>query len=62
MILSNFAVKKPVATVMFYLAISVLSFVALGKLAIDMLPEITFPTLTVTTYYEGAGPEEVERL
>ncbi|OGS43083.1 MAG: hypothetical protein A2539_09345 [Elusimicrobia bacterium RIFOXYD2_FULL_34_15] len=58
--LVEFSVKKPVATIVFYIAIFVLSIVALSKLAIDLLPEITMPALTVTTVYSGAGPEEVE--
>ncbi|MBW2001728.1 MAG: efflux RND transporter permease subunit, partial [Deltaproteobacteria bacterium] len=29
---------------------------------IDILPDITYPSITVVTNYEGAGPQEVERL
>lgn len=45
---------------MFYMALFVLSVVAFSKLAIDLLPDITMPALTITTSYQGAAPEEVE--
>ena len=61
MTLPEFSVKKPVATVMFYIAIFVLSIVALSRLALDMFPEITLPAIAVITQYQGAGPEEVEQ-
>lgn len=43
----------------------VLSFVVLGffswqRLVVDMLPEVDFPYVTITTIYPGAGPAEVE--
>lgn len=58
--LPEFSVKRPVAMIMFYMALFVLSVVAFSKLAIDLLPEITMPALTITTLYQGAAPEEVE--
>ncbi|PIU83333.1 MAG: AcrB/AcrD/AcrF family protein [Elusimicrobia bacterium CG06_land_8_20_14_3_00_38_11] len=61
MTLPEFSVKRPVATVMFYIAIFVLSIVALSRLALDMFPEITLPAIAVITQYQGAGPEEVEQ-
>ncbi|MFH0947893.1 MAG: efflux RND transporter permease subunit [Elusimicrobiota bacterium] len=59
--LPEFSVKRPVATVMFYIAVFVLSIVALSRLALDMFPEITMPAIAVITQYPGAGPEEVEQ-
>ena len=60
MTLTEFSVKRPVAMIMFYVALFVLSIVSISKLAIDLLPEITFPALTITTTYQGAAPEDVE--
>ncbi|PKN01722.1 MAG: hypothetical protein CVU77_04235 [Elusimicrobia bacterium HGW-Elusimicrobia-1] len=59
--LPSFSVRRPVATTMAYLAVVVLSVVALTRLPLDILPEITFPAITVTTTYQGAGPEDVEK-
>ncbi len=61
MILSRLSIAKPVTTVMFYLAIAFLGAIAFFRLPVDLLPDISFPTISVNTDYEGAGPREVER-
>jgi HAE1 family hydrophobic/amphiphilic exporter-1 len=59
--LSRFAIQRAVTTAMVFLAITFLGVVAFGRLPVDLLPDISFPTLSVTTNYPGAGPQEVER-
>ncbi|OGS34251.1 MAG: hypothetical protein A2293_13790 [Elusimicrobia bacterium RIFOXYB2_FULL_49_7] len=58
--LSEFSVKHPVAVTMAFAAIVVMSLVSFTKLSIDIFPEITFPTMTITTQYQGAGPQDIE--
>ncbi len=53
-------VKRPIATVMLYMAILLLSVFALSKLKLDFLPDFTFPALTVMTQYPNVGPAEIE--
>lgn len=60
--LSALAVSRPVTTGMFFLAVLVLGLVALSRLAVDQLPDVTRPSVTVLTTYEGAAPEIVERI
>ncbi|MEQ9453584.1 MAG: efflux RND transporter permease subunit [Phycisphaeraceae bacterium] len=60
--LPRFSVRRPVLTSMVTLIIVVLGAVALGKLQIDLLPEVELPRLTVRTGYDGASPEVMERL
>jgi len=55
-----FVTRRPVAIFMFIVAIAVFGAVSLGKLPVDLLPEISYPTLTVRTTYVGAAPEDVE--
>ncbi len=55
-----FVVERPVAITMFIVAIAVFGFVSLGKLRVDLLPEISYPTVTVRTTYRGAAPEDIE--
>ncbi|HUR27046.1 MAG TPA: efflux RND transporter permease subunit, partial [Planctomycetota bacterium] len=55
-----FVVDRPVAITMFMVAIAVFGFVSLGKLRVDLLPEISYPTVTVRTTYRGAAPEDIE--
>lgn len=54
------SVKKPVAMSMLLLIVMAVGIFASVKLPMDFLPDIESPTLTVSTDYLGAGPEEVE--
>ena len=57
---SAFVTRRPVAITMLVIAMAVFGYVSLGKLPMDLLPEISYPTLTVRTNWEGAAPEDVE--
>ena len=59
--LSALAVARPVTTGMFFLAVLVLGLISFSRLAVDQLPDIMRPSVTVTTTYEGAAPDIVER-
>jgi HAE1 family hydrophobic/amphiphilic exporter-1 len=61
MALSDLSIRRPVATTMLYLAVGVLGAVSFARLPIDLLPDVSFPTLSVWTTYPDAGPAEVER-
>lgn len=54
------SVKKPVAMSMLLLIVMAIGVVASISLPVDFLPDIETPTITVSTDYTGAGPEEVE--
>ena len=60
--LSQFSVRRPVLTVMVSLIVIILGGVSLSRLSIDLMPDITYPTLSISTSYENASPEEVEEL
>jgi HAE1 family hydrophobic/amphiphilic exporter-1 len=60
--LSQFTVKRPVFTIMAALIVLLLGGVSLTRLSIDLMPDITYPTLSITTVYENASPEEIEEL
>ena len=55
--ITDFSVERPVTMVMVIFGLLVLGLTALSYLSIDLLPEITNPTLTVSASYPGAGPE-----
>ncbi|HKB15962.1 MAG TPA: efflux RND transporter permease subunit, partial [Planctomycetota bacterium] len=59
---SRFAVmtERPVAVSMSFLAVAVFGLVSLGKLPLNLLPDISYPTITVCTEYPGAAPQDVE--
>lgn len=60
--LPQIAVRRPVTVVMFTLAIVLFGMVALGRLPVTLLPDLSYPTLTIRTTYPGAAPAEVEQL
>ena len=60
--LPRFAVHRPVLTIMLCLIVIILGSVSFRRLPIDLMPDITYPTLSITTEYENASPEEVEEL
>lgn len=55
-------VKRPVTTFMIFLAVVLLGFVSLRELSVDLLPNISYPRLSVVTQYSGVAPEEIETL
>jgi HAE1 family hydrophobic/amphiphilic exporter-1 len=58
----DIAVKRPVTVWMFTFAIILFGMVSLSRLAINLLPELSYPTLTIRTDYIGAAPGEIEQL
>jgi HAE1 family hydrophobic/amphiphilic exporter-1 len=62
MSLSEFSIKRPIFVVMITLAAIAIGLISVSRLPIDLMPEITFPTLNISTSYENTGPEEIEQL
>ena len=60
--LAHFVVSRPVAVTMLVAAVCVFGFVSLSKLPVTLLPELSYPTLTVRTTLAGAAPSEIEEL
>jgi len=58
--ISDLAVNKPVTTFVLYIGIIVLGVFSLGKLAIDLIPDISYPMIAIFSYYPGVAPAEVE--
>ena len=62
MTIVDFAIRRPVTVTMLVLAALIFGYVSFGRLAVNLLPDISYPSLTVRTEYEGAAPEEIENL
>jgi len=53
-------VRRPVATWMIAIAAAVFGFVSYGRLPLNLMPDMAYPTITVRTEVPGYAPEEVE--
>jgi len=62
MSLPEFSIKRPVTVLMAVMVCLLLGFIAFTEIPVDLMPEVNYPTLSVTTDYEGVGPEEIETL
>ena len=60
--LVDVATKRRVTIVMFTIAIVLFGFVSLSRLKVNLLPELSYPTITVRTELSGAAPLEIENL
>ena len=56
------SIRRPVTVLVFSAAAIVFGLVAFKNLPVDLLPDITYPSLTVKTEYPGTAPAEVESL
>jgi HAE1 family hydrophobic/amphiphilic exporter-1 len=53
-------VRRPVLTTMLMVGFVVLGLYSYGRMVIELMPNIEFPFVIVTTVYPGASPGEVE--
>jgi len=56
------ATERRVTIVMFTVAIVLFGLVSLSRLSVNLLPDISYPTVTIRTELTGAAPIEVENL
>jgi HAE1 family hydrophobic/amphiphilic exporter-1 len=62
MSLVTLSVRRPVAVGMLVVAVAIFGAVSFTRLPVNLLPDISYPTLTIETRYAGAAPAEVESL
>jgi len=60
--LIDLATERRVTIAMFTIAIVLFGFVSLARLKVNLLPDLSYPTLTVRTELTGTAPLEVENL
>ena len=62
MSLVEFATRRRVTVAMITLTFVLFGLIALRDLKVNLLPDLSYPTLTVRTEYTGAAPSEIETL
>jgi HAE1 family hydrophobic/amphiphilic exporter-1 len=60
--LPQFSIRRPVTVLMVCLIAILLGTIAFLNIPVDLMPEIVYPTLSVSAAYEGVAPEEMENL
>ncbi|WP_269790764.1 efflux RND transporter permease subunit [Stenotrophomonas sp. Iso1] len=60
--LIEFATRRRVTIAMMTLTLVLFGLISLSSLKVELLPDLSYPTLTVRTDLEGAAPAEVETL
>src|SRR5471030_95028 len=61
MFLSDFSIKRPIATIVLIIAMMCLGLMALKKLRVNQNPDVQIPFIIVNIPYPGASPDTVER-
>ena len=61
MFLSDFSIKKPIATIVMIIALMALGLLAMSKLRVNQNPDVEIPGIQVFIAYPGASPDSVER-
>ncbi|MBL8274006.1 MAG: efflux RND transporter permease subunit, partial [Xanthomonadales bacterium] len=62
MSVAEFSTRRRVSVAMVTVTMVLFGLIALGDLKVNLLPDLSYPTLTVRTEYTGAAPTEVENL
>ncbi|MCH7829420.1 MAG: efflux RND transporter permease subunit [Proteobacteria bacterium] len=62
MIHTEIALRRPVTTIVIFVALSLIGLIASRLLPLEKFPDIEFPGIFVQIPYSGSTPEEVERL
>ena len=60
--LVEFSTRRRVTVAMLMITLVLFGLIALGNLKVNLLPDLSYPTLTVRTEYTGAAPAEIETL
>jgi len=60
MSIANFSVTRPVTVIMRIAALTLLGFICVLRLPVDLLPKVDIPTVAVSTSWPNVAPEEIE--
>lgn len=58
--ISRLSIRRGITFTMIYVIAIGFGIFGLGKLKLDLYPDITFPVIGVMTDYKGVGPEDIE--
>src|SRR6478609_4306585 len=59
---ARLSINRPIFITCIVLMTMITGYISMKNLPVDLFPDVTFPVVTVTTPYPGAGPRETETL
>ncbi len=62
MSIPRLAIARPVTMFMISFVVVLLGAISLTRLPVDLMPDVSYPTITVRVGYTGVGPLEMEEL
>ncbi|HUF23855.1 MAG TPA: efflux RND transporter permease subunit [Vicinamibacterales bacterium] len=62
MSIPRIAIQRPITMFMLSATVVLLGVMSLARLPVDLLPDVSYPSLTVRVGYAGVGPLEIEEL
>jgi HAE1 family hydrophobic/amphiphilic exporter-1 len=60
--LSDLSIRRPTFITCIVFLMLAVGWLSMKRLGVDLFPDVTFPVVTITTPYRGAGPSEIETL
>ncbi len=60
--IAEVCLKRPIATMMFFISAILVGIICFQKLSVNFLPDISTPRLTIKTTYKNTAPDEMMRL
>lgn len=60
--IAKLAIKRPVFISCIVLIILIMGCISYFNLGMELIPDVSFPTISVSTQYSGASPEEIAQL
>jgi len=60
--IAKFCIKHKVTTILAFIIIAVFGAIYTGQLQMSLLPNMSYPAAVIYSYYNGAGPEDIEQL
>ncbi|MHB0871674.1 MAG: efflux RND transporter permease subunit, partial [Chloroflexota bacterium] len=58
--LSDLSIRQPVFITMLVAAVLIAGALFFSRMAMNLLPDVSLPVVTIRTIYPGADPQEVE--
>jgi len=60
--IAKLAIKRPIFISCIVLIILIMGLISYSRIGMELIPDMSFPTIAVSTQYSGASPEEIAQL